>query len=165
MNVCMYICTYAWAMKAVDICILLMQYFACFLAKFFFSMFKCMYVKMKCVLCCHPHVCNVVFDQIAPTAAPRNVTGIRANPSSILVSWLPPLLIDHNGNLTGFTVLYRIVGSDIVQSVQLFANVSLYKITQLTPSAKYIIQVACINGNGTGPFSSSIELLSGDNSK
>ena len=119
----------------------------------------------KCLLCVYSYVCNIIFDQIAPTAAPRNVTGISANPSSILVSWLPPLLIDHNGNLTGFTVLYSRGGSNIVQSVQQFANVSVYKITQLIPSAEYLIQVACVNDNGTGPLSSSLKVLSGDNSK
>ena len=107
----------------------------------------------------------VIFYQIAPTAAPRNVTALSVNPSSLLVSWLPPLLVDHNGNLTGYTVSYSRVGSNNVHSVQLSANVTMYKITQLVPSTKYRIQVACININGTGPFSVYIEVSSGDNSK
>ena len=81
------------------------------------------------------------------------------------MSWLPPLLIDHNGNLTGYTVSYSKVGSNNVHSVQLLANVTMYKITQLVPSTEHRIQVACINVNGTGPFSDYIEVLPGDNSK
>ena len=81
------------------------------------------------------------------------------------MSWLPPLLIDHNGNLTGYTVSYSRVGSNNVHSVQLLANVTMYKITQLVPLTEYRIQVACINVNGTGPFSDYIKVLSGDNSK
>ena len=81
------------------------------------------------------------------------------------MSWLPPLLIDHNGNLTAFTVSYSRVGSNNVHNVQLLANVTMYRITQLVPSTEYRIQVACINVNGTGPFSAYIEVLSGDNSK
>ena len=50
-------------------------------------------------------------------------------------------------------------------NVQLLVNVTMYKITQLVPSTEYRIQVACINVNGTGPFSDYIEVLSGDNSK
>ena len=53
-----------------------------------------------------------------------------------------------------------------MHSVQLSANVTMYKITQLIPSTEYRIQVACIIVNGTDPFSAYIEvLLSGDNSK
>ena len=70
---------------------------------------------------------------VAPTAVPHNVTALSVDPSSLLVSWLPPLLIDHNGNLTGYTVSYSRVGSNNVHSVQLLANVTMYKITQLAP--------------------------------
>ena len=93
------------------------------------------------------------------------MTALGVDPSSLLVSWLPPLLIDHNGNLTGYTVSYSRVGSNNVLNVQLLANVTMYKITQLVPSTEYRIQMACINVNGTGPFSDYIEVLSGDNSK
>ena len=102
---------------------------------------------------------------IAPTAAPRNVTALSVHSSSLLVSWLPPLLINHNGNLTGYAASYSRVGSNNVHSVQLSANVTMYKITQLIPSTEYRIQVACIIVNGTDPFSAYIEVLSGDNSK
>ena len=81
------------------------------------------------------------------------------------MSWIPPLLVDHNGDLTGYTLLYSKVDSDNVKTVQLLPNVTMYEITQLVPSTEYTVQVSCINANGTGPFSTSIIVLSGSDSK
>ena len=107
----------------------------------------------------------VLLDHLVPSNSPRNVTALSVNPSSLFISWLPPLLIDHNGHLTAFTILYKQVNSDNVLTVHLSANVTMYKITQLVPSTKYKVQVACTNVNGTGPFSAPVRTLSGDNSK
>lgn len=106
-----------------------------------------------------------IYIQLAPSAAPHNVTAVSVRPSSLLVSWLPPLLIDHNGDLTGFRVSYGKVGSRRLQSVQLSANVTMYTISQLIPSTEYRVRVACINSNGTGPFSVSVKMSSGNDSK
>lgn len=102
---------------------------------------------------------------IDPSAAPQNVTALSANPSSVFVSWIPPPLIDHNGDLTSFTLLYSKIGSKNEHRVQLSANVTTYKIIQLIPSTKYRIKVACNNVNGSGPFSGPIKVFSGNNSK
>lgn len=102
---------------------------------------------------------------LAPSASPRNVTAVSVDPSAISVSWIPPLLIDHNGDLTGYRLLYSEADSNNVQHVLLLPNVTMYEITQLIPSTEYRVLVACINANGTGPFSASITVLSRNDSK
>ena len=81
------------------------------------------------------------------------------------MSWIPPLLVDHNGDLIGYTLLYSKVDSNDVQSVQLLPNVTMYEITQPVPSTEYRVWVSCINVNGTGPFSTTITVLSESDSK
>ena len=36
-----------------------------------------------------------------PSSSPRNVMVTTVNPASLIVSWQPPPVIDHNGPLTG----------------------------------------------------------------
>ena len=85
------------------------------------------------------YLCTFIYNFIiVPSAAPRNVTALSMDPSSLLVSWLPPLLIDYNGDLIGFTILYKKVGSNVVHSVQLSTNITVGEINQLIPSTKYI---------------------------
>ena len=78
---------------------------------------------------------------------------------------MPPLLIDHNGQLTGFMLTYSKMGSSNTHSVQLASDTTAYSINQLIPSTMYRVQVACVNVNGTGPYSAFVDMLSGDDSK
>ena len=68
-----------------------------------------------------------------------------------MVSFSPPPIIDHNGQLTGYLIRYKRVGSGDVNSVT--ATTTTILLSPLEEFVKYSIIVAATNANGTGPFS------------
>ena len=69
--------------------------------------------------------------------------------SSLIVSWLPPPEIDHNGVITGYLINYtRIGGSNDMVTVTSGTNRTL---PGLVPFAEYSVTVAAMTINGTGP--------------
>ena len=89
-----------------------------------------------------------------PSSPPGNVTVIGVNSRTLMVSFSPPPIIDHNGQLTGYVIQYNRVGSRDVK------NVTTTKTTILLPLldkfVNYSVTVAAVNGNGTGPFSNPV---------
>ena len=59
--------------------------------------------------------------------------------------------IHHNGDITGYSVQYRVMGSGSTQAL----NVSGYSVTisSLMLSTTYSIEVAAVNSAGTGVYS------------
>ena len=90
----------------------------------------------------------------APSAAPTNVRMTGVTSTSITVKWGKVPCIHRNGDITGYSVQY---GSQ-TQSVS-GGSVTETTISNLTPSTTYNIRVAAVNGAGTGPFSSSISIM------
>ena len=90
----------------------------------------------------------------APSAAPSNVTVTGVTSSSITVQWGEVECIDRNGDITGYSVRYSGGGSTQTKTVS-GADVTETTISGLTPSTGYSVQVAAVNGAGTGEFSSS----------
>ena len=100
------------------------------------------YVVLKCPL--HP----------APSAAPDPVTLTGVTSSSITVQWGEVNCIHRNGEITGYSVRYSGGGSTQTMTVS-GADVTETTISGLTPSTDYSVQVAVVNGAGTGEFSTS----------
>ena len=90
----------------------------------------------------------------APSAAPDPVTLNGVTSSSITVQWGEVECIDRNGGITGYSVRYSGGGSTQTMPVS-GADVTETAITGLTPSTEYSVQVAAVNGAGTGEYSSS----------
>ena len=90
----------------------------------------------------------------APSAAPTNVRMTGVTSTSITVRWQKILCIKRNGDITGYIVRY---GSE-TQSVS-GGSVTETTISNLTPSTTYNIEVAAVNDADTGPFSSSISIM------
>ena len=73
---------------------------------------------------------------------------------SIFVTWTLPPLVDRNGPITGYAIRYwkadkeplsgrsKTVGSDL-----------FFLLKDLQPYTDYNVEVAAVNVNGTGPFS------------
>ena len=80
--------------------------------------------------------------------------------SSISVQWGPVDCIHRNGNITGYSVQYVVVGNGSPQTVNVPGG-GTYEttITGLMPSTTYSIEVAAVNGAGTGVNSSAITRL------
>ena len=94
----------------------------------------------------------------APSSPPQSVTAIAVDPSSLRVTWQQPPEIDHNGPLTGYQIRYGQVGTS---TSTVSAGSTSYTLTGLTPYVRYTVQVAAVNSDGIGPFSSSLMSLSG----
>ena len=81
-----------------------------------------------------------------------------------MVIWQPPSIIDHNGPITGYVIMYTRDGSSDMMSANV-NNVTTHTISGLVAYVNYSVMVAAVNGNGTGPFSNPVLSKSGQNSK
>ena len=80
------------------------------------------------------------------------------NSSSITVQWEAVDCIHRNGDITGYSVRYGVQGSvkrdRTVENVTGSSDdVTGTTISGLAPNTSYVIEVAAVNGNGTGPYS------------
>ncbi|XP_065905772.1 receptor-type tyrosine-protein phosphatase F-like isoform X3 [Dysidea avara] len=94
-----------------------------------------------------------------PSSPPHNVMVTSVNPSSLRVSWQPPLEIDHNGVITGYVIEYTKVESGDEANV---TSGTTSRMLELDPFVDYAIRVAVMTVNGTGPFSNVIVQTSGE---
>ena len=77
--------------------------------------------------------------------------------SSIIVQWGTVPCIHRNGDITGYSVQYRVVGSESIQNMSVSgANVTETTISSLIPSTNYFIEVAAVNRAGIGVYSTSL---------
>ena len=89
----------------------------------------------------------------APSAAPSNVRVTGATSTTITVQWVMVPCIDRNGEITGYSVRYREMGSESTQTM----SVSEREVTiqGLPSSTNYSIEVAGVTGmNLIGTYSS-----------
>ena len=104
-------------------------------------------------ICDHVHVYMLL--SAAPSGPPTNVRATDIIPTTITVQWGEVNCIDRNGEITGYMVQYREVGT--TESRRDTASDTVATITGLKPSTRYTIEVAAVNDEGTGPYSSGIE--------
>ena len=101
---------------------------------------------------------DVAFTMIVPhpgpSSAPLNLSGFVLSSRLVLLSWDPPPVMDHNGRISGYTVVT--LSSDDGES---FYNISMstnMTINSLSPYTTYAFSVAASTAAGTGPFSAKI---------
>ena len=104
------------------------------------------------------------YNSTVPSSPPQNVMVTSVYPTSLNVSWQPPLEIDHNGPITGHMIQYTRVGSSDMMSVTVSSGTT-YTISGLVAYVNYSVTVAAMNVNGTGPFSILMVGRSGEGSK
>ena len=74
--------------------------------------------------------------------------------STISVQWGKVPCIHHNGDITGYSVQYGITSSGNTQTMEVTgARRTGTTLWNLMPSTAYFIQVAAVNGAGTGVYS------------
>ena len=82
------------------------------------------------------------------------------NSSSIIVKWGPVDCIHQNGDITGYSVRYKVKGSSgnpLTRSVS-GGSISQTTISDLNPSTTYTIEVAAVTaGSLVGPYSSPVD--------
>ena len=87
-----------------------------------------------------------------PSAPPTSVRVSEVTSSSITVQWGPVDCIHRNGNITGYSVLYREIESAMENRTINIISLQV-TITGLTPSTEYTVSVAAVNSAGTGVYS------------
>ena len=84
----------------------------------------------------------------APSAGPSSVSVVGVTSSTITVMWGSVPCIHQNGDITGYSVQYRAVGSDNKESVE--TSETEITLSSLMPETEYEISVAALNTEGIG---------------
>ena len=84
----------------------------------------------------------------APSAGPSSVSVADVTSSTITVMWGSVPCIHQNGDITGYLVQYRAVGSENKETVE--TSETEITLLSLTPDTDYEISVAAVNTEGTG---------------
>ena len=115
-----------------------------------------------------------------PSGPPIYVRGHSVNPAGLHISWSRPKLLDCNGDILQYIIVvdngldihnYTLnVTSECVSrtctNIECMSHsFTVSEMDELIPHRKYSVKVAAINVNGTGPFSSAIGVMSGDDGK
>ena len=97
---------------------------------------------------------------LAPSAAPRSVRISEVTSSSITVHWgthwgtVP--CIHRNGDITGYSVQYGVVGGESVQNMPVSQDIRQTTLSGLISYTDYTVSVAAMNIKGTGVYSDGI---------
>ena len=102
----------------------------------------------RCILACQGMSC---YNFTVPSSPPQNIMVTSVNPASLMVSWLPPPPIDHNGPIT-YVIQHTRVGSSDMMTVNA-SSVTTHTLSGLVAYVNYSVAVAARTVNGTGPFS------------
>ena len=90
----------------------------------------------------------------APSAPPSSVTVTGVTSSTISVQWGSVPCIHQNGDITGYSVQYEVMGSGNRETMSVpGAGTTQTTISGLTPSTTYSIQVAAVNNQLIGQYS------------
>ena len=100
-------------------------------------------------------ILNISLSLSAPSVAPSNVAVTGVTSTTITVQWGSVPCIHQNGVITGYSVRY---GSEAM-NVTGDSSGGTYTIPDLMPSTNYPIQVAVMNGAGTGDYSAAVNQL------
>ena len=96
----------------------------------------------------------------APSAPPSSVSATGQSSTSITVQWGSVPCIHQNGVITGYSVLYGVMGSGNTMTLPVDgAATTQTTITGLTPSTTYSISVAGVNDQLIGTYSSVVNEL------
>ena len=80
--------------------------------------------------------------------------------SYITVQWGAVDCIRRNGDITGYSVQYGVVGSGSIQAMSVSGgSATEATISSLMPSTTYSIQVAAVNSAGIGLYSDALEAM------
>ena len=89
-----------------------------------------------------------------------NVSVSDVTEASVTVQWIAIDCANHNGDITSYSVRHAVAGDGTTQVVSLTGTTSTeYVITNLTASTTYVIEVAAVNSEGTGPYSDPLNQL------
>ena len=88
---------------------------------------------------------------IVPSSAPTSLSSSVLNPTTVLLTWSPPLTADQNGLITAYTVV--ITNSDNSEQDVYVTNNTTLIVASLNPYTTYQYTVAANTTVGSGPYS------------
>ena len=88
-----------------------------------------------------------------PSASPNGVSADGTS-TAISVQWGSVPCIHQNGQITGYSVRYGVVGSGNTETMNVTGNVAM--ISGLVTSTNYSVEVAAVNSAGVGEYSDPI---------
>ena len=91
-----------------------------------------------------------------PHSPPRDIQVFNIGKQSVDVSWIPPVLQDHNGPLTHYEIQFTQNQFDSVPNVTLQSSNLSINYPDLEEFTHYIVVVAASTRTGLGPFSSPV---------
>ena len=98
---------------------------------------------------------NYSIMPLVPSAPPTSVSVSDVTSSTISIQWGTVECIHRNGDITGYSVMYSVVGSGSVIVLPVVES-SQITLSGLVSSTNYSIQVAAVNNAGIGVFSDAI---------
>ena len=106
-----------------------------------------------------------IISLTAPSAPPSSVTVTGVTSSTISVQWGSVPCIHQNGDITGYSVQYEVMGSGNTQIEMVSGDSSggMTTISGLAAATMYEYQVAAMTGAGTGEYSTSMTTLTSGN--
>uniref|UniRef100_A0A1I7ZQQ0 Down syndrome cell adhesion molecule-like protein Dscam2 n=1 Tax=Steinernema glaseri TaxID=37863 RepID=A0A1I7ZQQ0_9BILA len=89
----------------------------------------------------------------APSGPPTGVRAEAVDMSSVQLRWEPPALEHRNGKITGYRLKYKtkLRGSK-GNTLVVDGDIKDHTITNLDPGTSYMLRIAAVNQNGTGPY-------------
>ena len=85
-----------------------------------------------------------------PSETPQNVTLEKVGGTSLIVRWEPPPVEHQNGIITGFKIRYK-TSRGKGEIITTDGNHRSYTITNLSKGETYLVKIAALTVNGTGP--------------
>ena len=92
-----------------------------------------------------------------PTAPPQNFVAVVTGTTSVVFTWQPPLIDDHNG-LISYYQLKLVDGSFNLTDITINTTNTSYAIGDLEEYIRYSCQIAAATDIGVGPFTVPIEI-------
>ena len=104
--------------------------------------------------------------QIVPRSPPTTVAVNGVSPTTIMVSWGPVPLIDQNGIITEYEVMYEPLetfnGSIVTQRVNVTEPEMSVTLMELQEFVNYSISVRAYTSVGAGPYSSGVYAMTNE---
>lgn len=94
-----------------------------------------------------------------PSAPPKDVTVLSVNNSNFMVSWNPPPEHTRNGDLVYYRLEYRTKYDETSKTMLVPADKNEMLLSGLEEGIVYEMRVAAVTVNGTGPYSSWVQMV------
>ena len=110
-------------------------------------------VPLSCEDMLFLHVSGIFSLSTVSSAPPAGLTAFNVVPTSFSVQWENVPCIQRNGDITGYSVQYGVLGNGGMETLTMVVpDVLMTNLTGLVPDTSYLVQVAGVNGQGVGVY-------------